>query len=330
MRCCSGSSCSWRSPATTSAWTGAETEARIVAQQVETAQFLPEPAGDTLTSQLVCYARSVAGVQWARMEAGTLGEDLNPWSVKLLQTMRSVDPKTASEQAAYSKWLDERSDREDARSDRIHGAAGVIPLPLWIVLFFSAAIIFLYMLFFADSGERALVQAVLMGSVVAVIVATLLLLQYLDNPFHKGLGGLRPVAMQRTERVIDQEIASSGMHVDPPCDAQGNPRRPQLNRNAPRCARPRTARRRVQVREPDGSYTSLRGCDEFDAVLAAGAQHRLAGRLPEQRPVLAGEATQMPKPEIRSRTSHRIPSLRPRNQHASHLAQGGDAEASRR
>ena len=35
--------------------------------------------------ELVCYARSVAGVQWDRMEAGTLGEDLNPWAVKLFQ-----------------------------------------------------------------------------------------------------------------------------------------------------------------------------------------------------------------------------------------------------
>ena len=43
------------------------------------------------------------------------------------------------------------------------------------------------MLFFADSGERAIVQAVLMGSVVSVIVSMLVLLQFLNNPFHAGL-----------------------------------------------------------------------------------------------------------------------------------------------
>ena len=32
---------------------------------------------DELTAQLVCYLQSVAGVQWDRMQAGTLGEDLN-------------------------------------------------------------------------------------------------------------------------------------------------------------------------------------------------------------------------------------------------------------
>ena len=134
---------------------GAESEARIVAQQVETAQLFPPAVSAELTAELVCYARSVAGVQWDRMEAGTLREDLNPWAVRLFETLQGVEPETPTEQAAYSKWLDERSAREDARDDRIHGAIGVIPSPLWVVLFFTAALIFIYMLFFADSGERA-------------------------------------------------------------------------------------------------------------------------------------------------------------------------------
>jgi hypothetical protein len=207
-----------------SARAGAESEARIVAQQVETAQLLPSDVSGELTSELVCYARSVAGVQWDRMQAGTLGDDLNPWSVKLFDTLQRTDPKTATEQAAYSEWLDERSAREDARDDRVHGAVGVIPTPLWLVLFFTAAIIFCFMLFFADSGEGAGTQAMLMGSVVAVIVSTLLLLQFLDNPFHKGIGGLRPVAMQRTLLVIDQELTAAERATPLPCDNRGNAR----------------------------------------------------------------------------------------------------------
>ena len=56
-----------------------------------------------------------------------------------------------------------------------------------------AAIIVVYMLFFADSGERAVVQGLLMGSVVAVMVATLLLIGVLDRPYRAGPGELRPV-----------------------------------------------------------------------------------------------------------------------------------------
>ena len=56
---------------------GAETEATIVAQQVQTAQFLPGSA-EALTGELTCYARSVAGPEWEAMAAGTLGDSGQP------------------------------------------------------------------------------------------------------------------------------------------------------------------------------------------------------------------------------------------------------------
>ena len=121
----------------------------------------------------------------------------------------------------YAKWLDQTSTREEARRDRIHGAAGLIPSPLWVVLFFTAVIIFVFLLFFADSGERAVVQALLMGSVVSVIVAMLLLLRFLDDPFHTGVGGLRPAAMERTELIINQALDAVGQDLSPPCDESG-------------------------------------------------------------------------------------------------------------
>jgi hypothetical protein len=207
-----------------SARSGAESEAQIIAQQVETAQLMPPNVRDELTAELVCYARSVAGVQWEKMQNGSLGESLNPWAVALFSTLKRAEPQTATEVAAYSKWLDQRSARDEARNDRIHGAIGVIPRPLWYVLFFTAGLIFLYMLLFADSGERAFVQGVMMGAVVAVVVSLLLLLQFLDNPFHKGIGGLRPTAMHRTLEVIDQELTPAQRAARLPCDAQGRVR----------------------------------------------------------------------------------------------------------
>jgi hypothetical protein len=203
---------------------GAAAAATTVAQQIETAQLLPPEVSGRLTAELACYARSVAGVQWDRMEEGTLGEELNPWGVALFRTIETVEPVTAAEQAAYGKWLDQTSDREQARADRIHGAVGVIPTPLWFVLFFTSVIIFLYMLLFADSAERAVVQGVLMGAVVSVILTMLVLLQFLDDPFHGGAGSLQPVAMERTLQVIDQEMEVVGDGGDAlPCDARGNP-----------------------------------------------------------------------------------------------------------
>jgi amino acid transporter len=202
--------------------TGAEAEALVLAQQVETAQFFPRDAAAELTGELVCYGRSVVHVEWPRAEAGSEGDQVNPWGVALFRTVKTVDPRTPSEQAAYSKWLDQTSDREAARIDRIHGAVGVIPSPLWVVLLFIAVVIFVFMLFFADRAEGAVTQAVLMGSVVSVIVAMLLLIRFLDSPFHEGVGGVRPVAMERTLEIMDEQLQIVNRRAALPCDANGN------------------------------------------------------------------------------------------------------------
>ena len=202
---------------------GAEQEALVLVQQVENAQFFPSPVGNELTGELICYGRTVANGEWDGMRAGTQGEALNPWAVQLFRTLQTVHPRTATQQSAYDKWLDQTSAREEARRDRIHGAAGVIPATLWIVLFFIAAVIFAFMLFFADRGERAVVQGMLIGSVVAVMAALLLLLNGLDKPFHGGVGGLQPTAMERSLRIIDKALSSVDSQVQPPCDGRGKP-----------------------------------------------------------------------------------------------------------
>ena len=127
----------------------------MVVQQVETAQLFPNRLRARLTGELVCYGRSVVHLEWPRMEEGTEGDGINPWGVRLFRILEAAQPSTPSAQTAYDKWLDQTSTREEARRDRVHGAEGVIPSPLWIVLFFVSGVIFVFMLFFADSGERA-------------------------------------------------------------------------------------------------------------------------------------------------------------------------------
>jgi hypothetical protein len=200
---------------------GAETEALTLAQQFEVAHLLPSAGGTRLAGELICYGRSVVHQEWPAMEDGTQTDAMNPWGVALFRTLRTIDPRSASEQAAYSKWLDQRLDREAARSARIHGAVGVIPAPLWLVLCLIAVVILGFMLFFADSGERAIVQATQIGTVVAVMVATLLVIRFLDDPYRAGIGSLRPVAMERTLRILDQERRIVSDSTPLPCDVRG-------------------------------------------------------------------------------------------------------------
>jgi len=203
---------------------GAVDEAEIVAEQFETAQLMPPTVRGRFSGELICYARAVVHQEWPAMEAGSLGIGHNSWSISMFRTLKTVEPRSATEQAAYGKWLDQRTDRESARADRTHGAEGVIPITLWIVLFLSAGIIFVFMLFFADSGERVVVQATMMGSVAIVITSTLLLLWFLDNPYHHGgASALQPVAMERTLEQLTREKGIADGSFEIPCDEQGAP-----------------------------------------------------------------------------------------------------------
>jgi len=200
---------------------GAEAEAQVVAQQLQTSELFPAPVRRPLANALVCYARDVAYTEWPKMRSGQGANLINPWSVVMFRSLQTVEPRTAAEQAAYSKWLDQSTDRQSARSDRTHGAEGVIPAPLWIVLFLSAGIIFVFMLFFADPEEHVLVQATMMGGVAVMITSMLLLLWFLDNPYHPGVGGLPPTAMKRTLASLDQQAKIVGITIGDACDAKG-------------------------------------------------------------------------------------------------------------
>jgi hypothetical protein len=204
---------------------GGEAEALSVMQQFETAEFLSPALHERLTGELICYGRTVVHQEWPQMEAGTGGDTINPWAVVLFRSLRLADPSSASEEAAYGKWLDQTSDREEGRRDRLHGAEGIIPTSIWLILFLIAGVVFAFMLFFADSGEGAGAQAMLMGSATTVIVLTLTAIVALDNPYRDGLGRIEPTAMERSLRILDSARTILNDTAPLPCDGRGQPAR---------------------------------------------------------------------------------------------------------
>ncbi len=201
---------------------GADQEATDVIQQLETAQLLPQPGGTRLSGELICYARAVVYQEWPKLQSGTAPQ-FNPWGVPLFRTFSAIQPRTAAQQAAYSKWLDQTSGREQARLDRIEGVQDVIPTPLWYILLLSAGIVLVYTFFFADRSERKSVQALYAGSVAALLVTSLLVISFFENPYHKGSGSLSPTSMQQTISRMDEATTALKLHIPVPCDAQGRP-----------------------------------------------------------------------------------------------------------
>jgi Protein of unknown function (DUF4239) len=202
---------------------GAEAEALAAVQLFETAQLMPPDVSLELSGEVECYARSVVHLEWPAMVSGSGSDEISPWGLSMLRTLQTVEPETAAEQSAYDAWLAQTNARQEARRDRLHAADGVVPLTVWIVLLLSAVLVLGYVLFFADSGERAVVQALLAGSVTAVVVASLLVLSSLNRPYDPAVGGIRPIAMQRSVEIIASARDALDLDEPLPCDRAGRP-----------------------------------------------------------------------------------------------------------
>jgi lipid-A-disaccharide synthase-like uncharacterized protein len=203
--------------------TGAQQEATDVIQMVETAQLLPPAVRPVLSGELVCYGRAVVAQEWPQLQAGQTPA-FNPWGLPLFRTLSTIQPRSNAEQAAYSKWLDQTSDREQARSNRVQGSNGVIPGPLWFILVLSGGLVLLYVFFFADQSEGKIAQAMLVGSVTAMLVTSVLVIQFLANPYHPGYGSLKPTAMVRVLDQVQQASVALHLPMQIPCDSAGRAR----------------------------------------------------------------------------------------------------------
>jgi hypothetical protein len=129
---------------------GAGAEATLLVQQVETAQFLPQGAATELTGELVCYGRSVAGIEW---------DAVNPWGRRCsTRSDRSTHRPRPSRRPTTGGWTRPPSGSKHP-TGRLHGAQRIIPLPVGIALYSILGLIFLYMLFFADPREGAIPRA---------------------------------------------------------------------------------------------------------------------------------------------------------------------------
>ena len=87
---------------------GAEAEALVVAQQVETAQFFPAPAaGDSPAP--AGLLRPLRGGRARRILDGGrhLGAGITRRLGACSETLEPVDPRTPPEQSAFNNWLDQ-------------------------------------------------------------------------------------------------------------------------------------------------------------------------------------------------------------------------------
>jgi Protein of unknown function (DUF4239) len=202
---------------------GASREAVAVTQLLRATRLFSQPQQDELRGNIVCYARAVVSDEWPKMGAGGESTLVADWVAATESTVDRTPVDSARTQVALGHWLDQMAERREGRRARLAEAASAIPAPVWLMLLFGAGLTVLYLPVFADRRERWWTQGAMIGSITALVVSSLLVIHFLDQPFTEEGAYIPPDEMATTVRLIEDELPGDPS-VTFPCDDQGQPR----------------------------------------------------------------------------------------------------------
>jgi hypothetical protein len=201
---------------------GASREAVAVSQLLRTSSLFPAQQGEELRGDLECYARAVVSDEWPKMADGQESELVGHWIEEIETTVDGTPIDNARSEIALSQWLSEMTERREGRRARLAEASSGIPAPVWLMLLAGALVTVLYILIFADRRERWWVQAAMMGTITGLVVSSMLVIDFLDDPFIEDGAYIPPDEMATSLRLFEEQIAG-GPLVTFPCDDQGRP-----------------------------------------------------------------------------------------------------------
>ena len=203
--------------------TKSEDEATAVFEQFQAAALFAPSKRQRVQGELVCYGRSVVFSEWPAMKNGRSSPLTESWIEQMAAEVPRAHIATMQADQAYTQWFEEARIRDEGRRERLLESQHPLPSLLWVLLILGAAVLVVYMLFFADSGERPVVQAMMIGGVTALVVASLLAVTLMASPFENENGSIIPKSMRYTRALIGKEIARQREQLRPLCDVHGRP-----------------------------------------------------------------------------------------------------------
>jgi hypothetical protein len=207
--------------------TGDEEEASAVLQLSRNADFFPQRDRRLLEDALLCYARAVADDEWPLLADGDRSPLVDRWLGQIRAGLQTLDPQTPQESSAFLQLLVEQDARLDARRVRLSQAVRAVPAPVWFILGLGGGLTIAFLLLFADRRESFLVQGAVIGAISAMVVASLLLVYFLDHPYSGEAGSLEPHDMELAAPIIAGE--NSGPEL---CAEGGKPFAEQTDRES--------------------------------------------------------------------------------------------------
>jgi hypothetical protein len=200
---------------------GASREAVAVSQLARVSRLFPVESGEALRADLGCYARAVISDEWPLMRQGRESDVVLGWLSQIEAKIDEMPIDDSASQIALGHWLDEMAFRREGRRARLAEATPTIPPSVWMMLIFGAVLTVGYVVVFADRRERWWTQAVMIGSITALIVSGMLVVSFLDRPYEEDGAYIAPSEMETSVRLIEDEVAGAGAQL--PCDAEGRP-----------------------------------------------------------------------------------------------------------
>jgi hypothetical protein len=200
---------------------GASREAVAVSQLARVSRLFPVAQGEELRGGLGCYARAVISDEWPLMSQGRESDVVLGWLAQIETTIDEMPIDDGVSQIALGHWLDEHAVRREGRRARLAESAPTIPAAVWSMLVLGAVLTVAYVIVFADRRERWWTQAVMVGSITALIVSGMLVINFLDHPYEVDGAYIAPHEMETSARLIVDEVAGAGAQL--PCDAEGRP-----------------------------------------------------------------------------------------------------------
>ena len=200
---------------------GASREAVAVTQLARVSRLFSGAEGDELRDGLGCYARAVISDEWPLMRQGRESDTVLGWLAQIEATIEETPIDDGVSQIAFGHWLDEMAVRREGRRTRLAESSSQIPAAVWSMLVLGSVLTVAYVVVFADRRERWWTQAVMVGSITALIVSGLLVISFLDSPYNEDGAYIAPTEMETSVRQIEEEVADAGAEL--PCDAGGRP-----------------------------------------------------------------------------------------------------------
>jgi len=198
---------------------GAQSEAAAVLDMSRAAALYPPGQRDQLRSDFVCYGRAVAEQEWPAMAHGHSSPLVDRWINSYRAVFARLDLSSPRQQLTFQELLNQAATRTAGRQQRLAEDTGSVPTPLWLALVFAGCVAIALQLSMADPREKVGIQSVLVAGFAGVVVAGLLIVNFLDHPYQRHTGGIQPTAMRQTLVMI--RTLQPGLRVG--CSPSGEP-----------------------------------------------------------------------------------------------------------